>query len=44
MNPKRINLLKNLNKSNSKLIPKKIECKIKKIADPTPKNRKYLFL
>ena len=36
----RINLLKNLYKSYSKLIPKKIECAIKNIAELTPKNKK----
>ena len=34
----------NLYKSISKLKPKKIECKIKNRAEPTPKNKKYLFL
>ena len=37
MNPSRINLLKNLYKSYSKLTPKKIEWAIKNIAEPTPK-------
>ena len=36
----RINLLKNLYKSYSKRIPKKIECTIKNIAELTPKNKK----
>ena len=40
MKLKRINLLKNLYKSYSKLIPKKIECTIKNIAELTPKNKK----
>jgi len=32
-------LLKSLYKSLSNLIPKKIECKTKNIAEPTPKNK-----
>ena len=42
MKAKRINLLKNLYKSYSKLIPKKIECNIKNIAELTPKNKKVI--
>ena len=42
--PKSTNFLKNLYKSFSKLIPKKIECEIKNIAEPTPNIKKYLFL
>ena len=49
--PKRTNLLRNLSifsnnvkESNSKLIPKKIECKIKNIAEPTPNIKKIYFL
>ena len=43
--PRRTNLLKNLYKSYSKLIPKKIVCAIKNTAEPTPKNKKrYFFL
>ena len=48
--PKRMNLLRNLSissnnpkESNSKLIPSKIECKIKNMAEPTPNIKKYLF-
>ncbi len=42
--PKSMNRLKNLYKSVSKLIPRNIECEIKNIADPTPNNKKCLFL
>ena len=49
--PRRTNLLKKLSnpfknwkESSSKFIPRKIECIIKKIAEPTPKNKKTLFL
>ncbi len=38
--PKITNLLKNLYKSYSKLIPRKIECVIKNNADAIPKNKK----
>ena len=44
INPKRINLLKNLYHSKSKAIPKKIECNTKKTAEPTPKNKKNFTL
>ena len=38
-------LLKSLYKSLSNLIPKKIECKTKNIAEPTPKNKNlFIFL
>ena len=48
--PKSTNLLRNFsifpskwNESISKLIPRKIEWNIKNIAEPTPKNKKYLY-
>ena len=41
--PKSTNRLKNLYKSNSKFIPKKIECKMRNNAEPTPNIKKYLF-
>ena len=44
MKPKSTKRLKNLYKSISNWIPSKTECIIKNNAEPTPKNKKYLFL
>ena len=41
---KSTNILKNLYKSFSISIPKKMECNIRNTADPIPKKRKYLLL
>ena len=43
MNERSITLLNNLYKSLSNLIPKKIECNVKKIAEATPKKNIFLY-